>query len=492
MHAMDGIITDNLFNDYYPTRNPFLFLRDFSGLLVMLGVALSLFRRFVMKGRRVITRAMDHYVMAIIAVIMLSGFFLQGVKITSYSRYEEMVEAYGGLSDEEESRSLEAYWVQEFGVVSPTVNGPFDASTLDQGKTLHEMSCLECHSRPQWGFASYAVAKTLKPVAVTLDKANIPKLLWYVHFLACFIALAYLPFSKMLHVFVSPLSLLVNAVIDKHTAHPANIATKQVMELDACTHCGTCNVRCAVSVAFEEIPNVKILPSEKIGPIKTLASGKKLNEQDLMTLQEGIYVCTNCNRCTVACPVGINLQDLWFNVRESLLQNGHPEVSVLSNLSFYRGVKRDKMIQSEYREPVARAREAIASIADRATLQNKKIPISLSPNGHRKGLETSIQAKTFYHCFSCKTCTTACPVVFNFENPEEALGLLPHQIVRATAMGLTDLAFSANMLWDCLACYQCQEYCPQSVQVTEIIYKLKNLAVEKMREITLKSLGDVQ
>jgi hypothetical protein len=30
------------------------------------------------------------------------------------------------------------------------------------------------------------------------------------------------------------------------------------------------------------------------------------------------------------------------------------------------------------------------------------------------------------------------------------------------------------------------------VQVTEIIYKLKNLAVEKMREITLKSLGDVQ
>jgi heterodisulfide reductase subunit C len=242
-------------------------------------------------------------------------------------------------------------------------------------------------------------------------------------------------------------------------------------------------------VAFEEIPNVNILPSEKIGTIKTLASGGELSEQDLMTLQEGIYVCTNCNRCTVACPVGINLQDLWFNVREALLQNGYPEVSVLSNLSFYRGVKRDEMLDSEYREPVARAREAIASIADQAALQDKSIPIFPSANGHRKVLEESIQAKTFSHCFTCKTCTTACPVVFNFENPEEALGLLPHQIIRAAAMGLTDLAFSANMLWDCLGCYQCQEYCPQGVCVTDILYELKNQAVSYMKEKAHQQVG---
>ena len=489
MHAMGGIITDHLFNEYYPTRNPFLFLRDFSGTLVLLGVALALYRRFIMKRRRVITRAMDHYVMAVIAVIILSGFLLQGLKITSHSRYEEMVEEYGGLDKEEDLRSLEAYWVQEFGVVSPVLKGPFDASTLAQGKALHEMSCMECHSRPQWGFASYAVAKTLKPVAVGLDKADIPKFLWYLHFLACFVGLAYLPFSKMLHVFVGPLSLMVNAVIDKNTAHPANIATKQVMELDACTHCGTCNIRCAVSVAFEEIPNVNILPSEKLGTIKRLAGAKELNQQGLMTLQEGIYLCTNCNRCTVACPVGINLQDLWFNVREALLQNGHPEVSVLSNLSFYRGVNRDAMIQSEYRTPVARAREVIASMAGWETLRDKSIPLLPSPNGYKKALGKSIQANTFAHCFACKTCTTACPVVFSFENPEEALGLLPHQVIRAAAMGLTDLVFSANMLWDCLACYQCQEHCPQGVCVTDILYELKNQAVSYVKEKANQQVG---
>jgi len=491
MHAMDAVITDKLFSNYYSTINPFLFLRDLAGALVILGVASALFRRFiVLKGRRVITRAMDHYVMAIIAVIIISGFLLQATKIVSYSKYQEMVEEYGGLDDKQELKSLEAYWVKEFGVVSPALKGPFDAITLEQGKTLHEMSCMSCHSSPRWGFVSYGVAKTLSPAAVRLDKVGLPAIFWYVHFLACFIGLAYLPFSKMLHVFVSPLSLLANAVMDKNKSHPANMATKQVMELDACTHCGTCNVRCAVSVAFEEIPNVNILPSEKIGPIKILASGKALSEHDLMTLQEGIYLCTNCNRCTMACPVGINLQDLWFNVREALLQTGHPEVCVLSNLSFYRGVKRDQMLESEYRAPVARAREAIASVSDRARFQDKSIPLTPSRNGFNKALEASVQANTFSHCFACKTCTLACPVVFNFESPEEALGLLPHQIMRATALGFTDLVFSSNMLWDCLACYQCQEHCPQGVCVTDILYKLKNLAVEQMRTKAQQSGGD--
>jgi len=210
MHALDGLITDNLFDNYYPTVNPFLFLRDFSGALVIVGVAIAMSRRLIMKGRRVITKAMDHNVMIIIAVIMISGFLLQGAKIGSYSEYQEMVEEYGGLDDEEELKSLEAYWAEEFGVVSPTLKGPFDTETLDQGKALHGTSCMECHSRPQWAFVSYGVSRTLIPNAAGVDGVGIPTFLWYVHFMACFIGLAYLPFSKMLHIFVSPLSLLVN------------------------------------------------------------------------------------------------------------------------------------------------------------------------------------------------------------------------------------------------------------------------------------------
>jgi heterodisulfide reductase subunit C len=32
-----------------------------------------------------------------------------------------------------------------------------------------------------------------------------------------------------------------------------------------------------------------------------------------------------------------------------------------------------------------------------------------------------------------------------------------------------------------VTCYQCQEHCPQNVKVTDILYQLKNLAVENAR-----------
>ncbi|MDY6951771.1 MAG: 4Fe-4S dicluster domain-containing protein [Thermodesulfobacteriota bacterium] len=492
MHALDQLIAARLFSDYYSTVNPFLFLRNLSGALVMLGVAMALYRRFLMKGRRVVTSAMDHYVLAILAVIMISGFLLEGVKIVSYSRYEGMVDEYAGPADEQELASLEAYWAEAFGVVSPNLEGLRDTVALGEGKTLHEMSCAECHSRPQWAFISYGVSRTLRPVAQGLDRAHMSTLLWYIHFLACFIGLAYLPFSKMFHIFASPMSLLVNAVMEKGRAHEANVATRQVMELDACTHCGICNLRCAVSVAFEEIPNVTILPSEKIGIIKTLARGKPLTDEEIKTVQEGIYLCTNCNRCTVACPAGINLQELWFNVREALLQEGYPEVLVLSSFSFYRGVNRDAMLRNEYREPVARAREALASLCDSPGMKDKTVPIRPSRNGLLKGLSQSPQASTFSACFACQTCTLACPVVFNYEDPQEALGLMPHQIMRAAAMGLTDMIFSSHMLWDCLACYQCQEHCPQGVCVTDVFYELKNLACEYVTKKAPQSGGEKQ
>ena len=96
-------------------------------------------------------------------------------------------------------------------------------------------------------------------------------------------------------------------------------------------------------------------------------------------------------------------------------------------------------------------------------------------------MDLSADARTFHVCFSCKTCSNACPVVANYDDPEGALGLLPHQIMRACALGLRELAFRAEMLWRCLTCYQCQELCPQGVRVADVLYELKTLVVESMK-----------
>ena len=72
-----------------------------------------------------------------------------------------------------------------------------------------------------------------------------------------------------------------------------------------------------------------------------------------------------------------------------------------------------------------------------------------------------------------------CPVVGNYDNPEQMLGLLPHQIMGCLGLGLTEMATGAKMIWDCLTCYKCQENCPQQVEVCDLLFDLKNVAVEE-------------
>jgi heterodisulfide reductase subunit C len=488
MHALDKTITIAIWQDYYSTINPFMFLRDLFGALVIFGVLIALYRRFILKVPRMFTNAMDIYAIFILAVIMLSGIFLEATKMVAYSDYKRMVDEYSGLSDTEELKSLEAYWVKEFGVVSPNLKGPFEETLLQKGKELHQSSCESCHARPQWAFTGYGAAKIIKPIGLGIDRARLPSVLWYIHTLACFVGLAYLPFSKMFHIFASSVSLLANGVIGKEKLTSANRTTLQTMELDACTHCGTCSLRCSVIMAFEGIANMNIFPSEKIASIKNLASGKELSSQELKHLLEGVYLCSNCYRCTVVCPAGINLQDLWFNVRETLLQKGYPEFLILSPLSFYRGLMKEETVPKDYERPLIQAREAIVAQCDLMKKKDKVLPLTPADRTLQGGLNLSAQAKTFSVCFGCQTCTTVCPVVGNYENPQEALGLLPHQIMHAAGLGIRDLAFGANMLWDCLTCYQCQEQCPQGVHVTDVLYELKNLAVKRVREKTLQPI----
>ena len=490
MHALESWISEPLFADYYSTVNPFMFLRDLFGFMVMVGIAIAIYRRFVLKVPRLSTNVMDHYAIAIVAVIMVSGVLLEGLKITSHSVFAQMQEDYAGLEDEAEIEALESYWVQHYGLVSPNVAGPFDADVLDEGQELNAGSCIDCHSRPQAAFTGYAVSKIIYPIAVVLDQAGGVTFLWYIHFLACFVGLADLPFSKMFHIFTSPLSLMTNAVMDVERSDPANIATRQIMELDACTHCGTCSTRCAVGVAFEEISNVNILPSEKIASIKALATGKKLSGRQLRIIQEGFYLCTNCLRCTVVCPVGINLQELWFNVREALLQKGYPELLILSPLSLYRGLKSGEMVEDHYANPVQLVKNTIADEFKLEDVHDNTLTEVHINRGLKSKLGLSVQGGTFSYCFNCKTCTLSCPVVNNFDNPREALGLEPHHIMRATVLGFGDLIFGSKMLWTCLGCYQCQENCPQGVQVTDVFYELKNMAIQQAKEkVPITELG---
>jgi heterodisulfide reductase subunit C/nitrate reductase gamma subunit len=297
--------------------------------------------------------------------------------------------------------------------------------------------------------------------------------IWYFHISVCLLGLAYLPFSKMIHIFTTPLSLLSNAVMNENS-DPANIVTRQMMELSACMSCGTCSNQCSVAMAFEHIGNHTILPSERMRFLKAYFSDKRLSSDGLCAIQQGIYLCTNCDRCTVVCPAGINLKALWFSVREEMIHTNQAPSLVLTPFSYFRGLNKTRYDSDLYDQPLVTAIGRMTR--DLAQTDPFDPVLDLTPvtssDKYFPGL--SNEADTYVYCFSCENCSTVCPVVGNYEDPEDHIDLMPHQIMRSVGLGIKDLAMGARMLWYCLTCYQCQEHCPQGVKVTDILYDLKN------------------
>ncbi|MEW5910866.1 MAG: hypothetical protein AB1659_13770, partial [Thermodesulfobacteriota bacterium] len=149
MHALEKFISEPLFPGYYSTLNPFLFLRDCFAAMAISGVGIAVFRRFILRIPRMSTTAMDAYAATLVALILISGLLLEGVKFTSHTAFMQMEKEYSTLEDSDEIKALESFWVHDFGLVSPNVGFPFDEKRLSSGKALHMEYCAECHSRPQ-------------------------------------------------------------------------------------------------------------------------------------------------------------------------------------------------------------------------------------------------------------------------------------------------------------------------------------------------------
>jgi len=77
-----------------------------------------------------------------------------------------------------------------------------------------------------------------------------------------------------------------------------------------------------------------------------------------------------------------------------------------------------------------------------------------------------------YNCYQCIRCTSGCPSM-------KMLELKPHQIVALTRAGFIDELINSGIVWTCATCLKCKERCPQAVAPVDLIFALRNLAVEK-------------
>jgi len=111
------------------------------------------------------------------------------------------------------------------------------------------------------------------------------------------------------------------------------IRAEQAGDLESCMHCGLCAQACHFRTGTG---NPRYTPARKfelaqrvyrreIGPFRWLYRlvTREITVEDLMEAQELVFdSCTTCGRCTLACPMGINVAGLVTLTRHALANAG--------------------------------------------------------------------------------------------------------------------------------------------------------------------------
>ena len=436
-HALEGYVSEVIFSGYQSTLSPFMFLRNMAGVMMMVGLAIAVYRRKTNVRLKQISKHPDYLAIALLALIMISGFGLEAAKIISSGVFYDMVEEYGSL-DEEELPALKAVWQEEFNVHFPGEIIQITPELMEEGRILNEDNCTVCHSSPSGAFVSYPLSIVMKPVAGLFNRHRLDALILKIHFLSCFLALAYLPFSKFLHILTTPVSLMISGLAGQQIKRDENKATRRVFDLSACTQCGTCTSHCAVGPLYEIFDNPWVFPSERVTRIRESAWGRPMDPESRDAFSQGSFICTMCNKCSQLCPAGLDLQDIWKATRARLEVESLPD-------------------------PVIRIRELLKKYKSKKSGLDAPVVIKPGKNPVVTSLRKSFQAATFSQCYTCLTCTNSCPVVGATGEALE-FGSAPHQVIHALVLGQTELAKDASIVWNCLTCYKCQENCPPGGQ----------------------------
>jgi heterodisulfide reductase subunit C len=90
-----------------------------------------------------------------------------------------------------------------------------------------------------------------------------------------------------------------------------------------------------------------------------------------------------------------------------------------------------------------------------------------------KEITSKLGGETITFCYQCGTCASSCPVAkitdrFN-----------PRQVIRLALLGQREEVLTNGAIWLCSSCYNCQERCPQKVEIADVIYALRNIAISE-------------
>jgi Fe-S oxidoreductase len=206
-------------------------------------------------------------------------------------------------------------------------------------------------SYADWSFGGWVLMEWFRAAGLEGHGAELTHhILWWVHGLAALIFLASIPFTKAVHMLVSPASVAARdpAAGKQLPALPAeaepaevgyalitDLTWRHLLSLDACTKCGKCTAACPAAAAGlplsprDLILDLREAAEAQVGAHAALGVGGAADRpvDGLEVLgdpvrAESVWSCTQCMACVEICPVGIEHVPIINQFRRQLVERG--------------------------------------------------------------------------------------------------------------------------------------------------------------------------
>lgn len=184
---------------------------------------------------------------------------------------------------------------------------------------------------------------------------------WWLHGVMALGFIAYIPYSKAIHMLVDMANLLFHDETSAKRLPPvpegapsmgyqslADFTWKELMDLDACTKCGRCHVACPAQASGAPLSPRDLILELREHAEQVFGGRSWLHEEARrggngevtggVIRAETLWACTTCLACVEACPVGIEHVPLIVQMRRRLVEDGAMDSNlqaVLEKLSRY-------------------------------------------------------------------------------------------------------------------------------------------------------------
>lgn len=244
---------------------------DISGLILLLGVVLAAFRRYVQRPARLDNKLDDSLALLWLSLMAISGFLVEGARLA----------------------------VPETGS-----NG----------------------SNGGWMPAGAMASRLFVPLSQE-SKESWHRWLWWFHSGLGLVMLVYvaLSFNRLIHILVSSACVFLRPLGYKGAMHPVNLDSdqkigagdvqdfswKHLLELDTCTRCGRCQDNCPAYLSGKTLNPKKAIQDLKANWLARARHSKPFREEESQSLiphtiqEQVIWDCTTCFACHQQCPVYI-------------------------------------------------------------------------------------------------------------------------------------------------------------------------------------------